>query len=353
MLLGFSGYSFCKAHSTAYGVEAYAGAHLKRYFPAEFLAAILSNGKGFYSALAYTLVCRGRGIGFASPDTNASRRGYFAEHDTLGARIRVPLAAIKDLTTSTLERWECEKDRRPFDSMQDFFVRVNPDVSEMQNLIRVGVFDSFGETRTAQIWSLHRLARWRPEGAQGVLFAHHIETELPDVPLSEPTALERLRAEHELLGYTVSGHPLNLYPEVAWATYLPDLRPRKLPERRGDCLRADNRRPTASSGYGRDDEVHFDMRLQRHRGVRTLRPNIPRLRHPNRPLPCRRDHRPRLPIRRRRGLQSRRQAGGAAADSTSACGGGVGGGCKIGTRSFPSRAICSGVAACVTTLSSR
>jgi len=221
MLLGFSGYSFCKAHSTAYGVEAYAGAHLKRYFPAEFLAAILSNGKGFYSALAYTLVCRGRGIGFASPDTNASRRGYFAEHDTLGARIRVPLAAIKDLTTSTLERWECEKDRRPFDSMQDFFVRVNPDVSEMQNLIRVGVFDSFGETRTAQIWSLHRLARWRPEGAQGVLFAHHIETELPDVPLSEPTALERLRAEHELLGYTVSGHPLNLYPEVAWATYCP------------------------------------------------------------------------------------------------------------------------------------
>jgi hypothetical protein len=87
------GLRFLQGDSTAYGVEAYAGAHLKRYFPAEFLAVILSNGKGFYSTLAYTLECRRLGIGFASPDANVSRCGYFPEQSSQGARIRVPLLA--------------------------------------------------------------------------------------------------------------------------------------------------------------------------------------------------------------------------------------------------------------------
>jgi DNA polymerase III alpha subunit len=46
-------------------------------------------------------------------------------------------------------------------------------------------------------------------------------THLPSVPLSEPTRLERLRAEEELLGYPVSGHPLELFPDIAWDTYCP------------------------------------------------------------------------------------------------------------------------------------
>ena len=51
LVTGFAGYAFCKAHSTAYGVEAYQSAWLKRYFPAEFMAAVLTNGKGFYHPL--------------------------------------------------------------------------------------------------------------------------------------------------------------------------------------------------------------------------------------------------------------------------------------------------------------
>src|SRR6185369_9184190 len=51
LVAGFSGYAFCKAHSTAYGVEAYQSAWLKRYYPVEFMAAVLTNGKGFYSPL--------------------------------------------------------------------------------------------------------------------------------------------------------------------------------------------------------------------------------------------------------------------------------------------------------------
>jgi DNA polymerase III alpha subunit len=52
LVAGFNGYAFCKAHSTAYGVEAYQAAWLKRYYPAEFMAGVLTNGKGFYHPLA-------------------------------------------------------------------------------------------------------------------------------------------------------------------------------------------------------------------------------------------------------------------------------------------------------------
>src|SRR6266436_4350161 len=52
-----SAHESCRAHSTAYGVEAYQAAWLKRYYPAEFMAAVLSNGKGFYRPLVYILEC--------------------------------------------------------------------------------------------------------------------------------------------------------------------------------------------------------------------------------------------------------------------------------------------------------
>ena len=54
---GFAGYAFCKAHSAAYAVEAYGAAWLKCHHPAEFMAAVLSGGKGFYSPLVYILEC--------------------------------------------------------------------------------------------------------------------------------------------------------------------------------------------------------------------------------------------------------------------------------------------------------
>src|SRR4029077_7932130 len=70
LVTGFSGYAFCKAHSTAYGVEAYQSAWLKRNFPAEFMAAVLTNGKGFYSPLVYVLECHRLGIPLLPPSVN-------------------------------------------------------------------------------------------------------------------------------------------------------------------------------------------------------------------------------------------------------------------------------------------
>jgi error-prone DNA polymerase len=214
IIAGFQGYAFCRAHSTVYAVEAYQGAYLKRYHPAEFLACVLGNGKGFYSTLAYTLECRRLGIGFLPPDVNASRPNFVTEN---GA-IRVPLCAVKEMTGSTLERWQSERKQALFTSLRDFFVRVSPSVAEMQNLIRAGAFDSFGEPRTAQFWQLQYLAQW--PRAQGFLFRNNAEVApLPVVPLTEPDRAQRLLDEMELLGFTVSGHPLDQFAGIAWETY--------------------------------------------------------------------------------------------------------------------------------------
>jgi hypothetical protein len=67
---GFAGYAFCKAHSTAYGIEAYQSAWLKHYYPTEFMAAVLSNGKGFYHPLVYVLECHRLGIPLLPPWIN-------------------------------------------------------------------------------------------------------------------------------------------------------------------------------------------------------------------------------------------------------------------------------------------
>jgi error-prone DNA polymerase len=76
LVTGFAGYAFCKAHSTAYGVEAYQSAWLKRNYPAEFMAAVLTNGKGFYDPLVYVLESYRLGLKFLPPAVNEPGPGF-------------------------------------------------------------------------------------------------------------------------------------------------------------------------------------------------------------------------------------------------------------------------------------
>jgi len=214
LLNGFQGYAFCRAHSTAYGVEAYEAAHLKRYFPSEFLAAVLTNGKGFYSKLVYSIECRRLGIAFLSPDINLSRDHFFPDE---GA-IRVPLFQINGLSSRTLKRWEAGK---PYQSMRDFYLRVNLSTDEMDKLIRAGAFDSFGQTRTELFWHFRELAQWPSVAGQGLLLQGDEKPKLPQIPLNEPTTMERLKAEQEIMGFPVSDHPLAMFPGIHWDSYCP------------------------------------------------------------------------------------------------------------------------------------
>ena len=310
LVAGFSGYAFCKAHSTAYGVEAYQSAWLKLNYPVEFMAAVLTNGKGFYSPLVYVLECHRLGIPLLPPSVNepgpafsvieetpqnagngcnssdpfpltpalreradhrtrlerAETVRFFARWDAIlplpkgegwgegeatvrlpahrqtvidiKKQIRIPVLNVKGLTTRTKESILHERHRGPFSSLTDFLLRVQPLPEEMESFIRVGAFDEFGKPRTAQFWEFKsvriegRVAtlKARERAATGAvpsaprqlyLFPPADLTHLPSVPLSEPDRLQRLRAEEELLGYPASGHPLELFPDIAWNTYCP------------------------------------------------------------------------------------------------------------------------------------
>ncbi len=229
LVAGFKGYAFCRAHSTAYAVEAYQGAYAKHYHPAEFMAAVLSNGKGFYSALVYTLECRRLGIGFLLPEVNQPSDAFTVEPSDvlsgtpalpLGKAIRVPLRCIKDLSDATLTRWRSELANDPFTSVRDFCVRVRPEGPEALNLIRAGAFDRLGGTRTEQFWHCLHAAQHHSTGA-GWLFQGGAESNIRATFREEPTLLQKLQDEMELFGFTISGHPLDLHPHIAWSTYCP------------------------------------------------------------------------------------------------------------------------------------
>ena len=220
LVTGFAGYAFCKAHSTAYGVEAYQSAWLKKYFPIEFMAAVLSNGKGFYHPIVYVLECHRLGTKLLPPSIN--RPGPMFQPE--GQFIRVPVRYIKGITERTNERILTEHDREPFSSLADFFRRVAASPEEMESLMRIGAFDEFGRTRTAQFWECQFLSRAfgdKDGSRQGMLLPPPGLDRLPEAPLTEPTRRERLESENELLGFPASGHPLKLHDHIAWDTYCP------------------------------------------------------------------------------------------------------------------------------------
>jgi DNA polymerase III alpha subunit len=152
---------------------------------------------------------------------------------------------VKGLTERTKTRIVAERQRGEFASLSDFYRRVAPAPEEMEAMIRVGAFDSFGKRRTAQFWEAQHLgAEMRgqiseirgqkptlhpsildlqtsslSQATQGWLLPPPATDRLPDMPLQEPTRRQCLEWETELLDFAVSGHPLELHRHIAWDTY--------------------------------------------------------------------------------------------------------------------------------------
>ena len=223
LVTGFNGYAFNKAHSTAYGVEAYQAAWLKRYHPADFMAAVLTNGKGFYTPLVYVLECHRLGIRLLPPCLKTPGPGFQVKGD----KIQVPVSAIKGLTGRLLESvLEAHRCGPEFTSLSDFSERLQPTHEELESLIRAGACDGWGQSRTRLFWEAQVCRRRQHDAgtSQGWLLEPPPLTQIGAGLLQEPEMLTRLRAEEELFSYPVSGHPLDLYPDIAWDTYCPVVR---------------------------------------------------------------------------------------------------------------------------------
>jgi error-prone DNA polymerase len=212
MIMSFAGYSFCKPHSASYAQVSFKSAYLRAHYPAEFIAAVISNQGGFYSASAYVSEARRMGLAIFSPDVNASDWAYRGEGD----RLRIGLMQVKTLPESLGRRIVEERDASgPYRSFQDFRRRVDPQPAHARTLIRAGCCDSIaGElTRPALLWRLYA----EETGRAGPL------------PVPEDYAEARkLAHEIEALGFLASRHPLTLYREHIGrirpvpASHLPD-----------------------------------------------------------------------------------------------------------------------------------
>jgi DNA-directed DNA polymerase III PolC len=232
-LVAFHGYMFNKAHSASYAVEAFQGAWLKARYPAIYMAAVLSNQRGFYTPLFYSLECRRLGLRFLLPDVNAASLHFEAEGSPGHApqAIRIPWRRIKGLSHHTLQQWQQALKNGPFRQVEDFMRRVMPHDSEVPLLIDSGVLDTFlgANTRAHLFWKLKRLQHQMlrvPSGAADELLG----LEMPCQPTSEdsphlwdltpPAPRQQAEREWELFGLPVTTTPWEvLGPHVRWDTY--------------------------------------------------------------------------------------------------------------------------------------
>lgn len=122
MMMSFAGYSFCKPHSASYARVSFQAAYLKAHYPAEFMAAVISNQGGFYSAFAYVSEARRLGITVRPPCVNRSRVAWSGR----GRQVRVGLMAVKGLGRETMERVVARREGDPYRNFDDFLRRVRP-----------------------------------------------------------------------------------------------------------------------------------------------------------------------------------------------------------------------------------
>jgi DNA polymerase III alpha subunit len=153
MIMSFDGYSFCKPHSASYAKVSFQAAYMKTHYPAEFMAAVVSNQGGFYSAFAYVSEARRMGCEVLPPDVNESSvkwRGRDRE-------IRVGLMSVKSLSFDVQERIVRERSAARFKTFGDFLDRVRPHEDETRSLVHAGACGSVaGDHSHAELlWKLH------------------------------------------------------------------------------------------------------------------------------------------------------------------------------------------------------
>lgn len=241
-LRGFAAYGFNKAHAACFAVVSYATAWLHTYYPAEFAAAIMNNQPmGFYSGRAVINDARRHGIRILPPHVNESKAEYTPAED--GRAIRVGLKDVHQMTQRLLAAIEHERRVRPFRDLADFLRRTRAEVDSAESLIRVGALDGLGVTDEDRPPTRDELLALLPElkaviakegiaGDDTLLIAPGPTRPRESEHVSGWIPARRLSAELELLGLTLTCHPLTLAKQdlarrgVTWARDLA-----KLPDR--------------------------------------------------------------------------------------------------------------------------
>jgi DNA polymerase-3 subunit alpha len=234
LLETFAEYGFNKSHSAAYAMLSYRTAYLKANYPVEFMAAVLTADQGNADKISHSLAeCNAMNVPVLSPDVNESGADFTPVIEKDEGSIRFGMASIKNVGEGAAQAIIAERAASgAYENFTDFIVRnadnaVNRRV--MEALIKTGGFDSLGEDRATLLDGLESTlaeaesARRDREAGQSNLFdmlGNEVgvadEDKLGNNRRSvEPMGMtEKLGYEKELLGFYISGHPMDAYAGI-------------------------------------------------------------------------------------------------------------------------------------------
>ena len=226
----FASYAFNKSHSTCYAWVAYQTAYLKANYPAEYMAAVLSNNMNDIKSISFFLSeCNRMGIKVLSPDVNESEYKFTVNKD--GA-IRFGMGAIKGLGKAAVDTIVKTREKGPYKSVFDMAKRIDlksANKKAFESLALAGGFDSFPGVHRAQFFHqnpsenmnfLEKIIRYGAKSQESThsiqlsLFGDSPEVQIPEpkMPDAEPwNSLEELRREKDVVGIYISRHPLDMF----------------------------------------------------------------------------------------------------------------------------------------------
>ena len=226
----FASYAFNKSHSTCYAYVAFQTAYLKAHYPAEYMASVLSNNMNDIKQVTFFMEeCQRMGISVLGPDVNESNYKF-----TVNAKgeIRFGMGAIKGVGGAAIESIiEGRKEDGFYHNIFEFAERVNLRAVNKKNcesLAMAGGFDCFKDYHRRQYLFapeneqtlLEKVIRYanakqaEKDAAQVSLFGgdSNVATPLPSVSICEPfSEMEKLKIEKDVVGFYISGHPLNQF----------------------------------------------------------------------------------------------------------------------------------------------
>ena len=199
-LEGFAEYGFCKSHAAGFALLCYQSAWLKKYHPSEFYCALLNNQPmGFYSPEVIVRDAKRHGIDILPADINKSS----ARCSNEGDKVRLGLMYVKEMGEKAMSQIVAERERAPYDSLEDFYLRTRLEREPVENLVLAGAFDSFGCQKRQLLWQLGLLEKKGP----GEL---PLEFSDSKVPLPDLTELEEIRVDYKAQGLSTKYHPLQV-----------------------------------------------------------------------------------------------------------------------------------------------
>ncbi len=226
----FASYAFNKSHSTCYAFVAFQTAYLKAHYPSEYMAAVLTNNLSNIDKVTFFMEeCRKMQIPVLGPDINES--DYMFSVNKQG-QIRFGLGGVKGVGENAIQSLIQErKANGPYKSIFDFTSRANLRAVNKRTLeacVYAGAFDSFEGVHRAQYFAidkdnlngLDKAVKYgqahheQASSAQVSLFGDVMEAEMPEPKLpvvEEWSVLQKLHHEKEVIGFYLSGHPLDLF----------------------------------------------------------------------------------------------------------------------------------------------